>query len=150
MPEPVVKQSQELPVLYTRDNSKLIQGGPVQREAIQLGETFSNKETAVVYQQAAEKTWKLFKQAIALFFHLFLLLIALIIWVWGISFECGFNFRKWIEVEQPTIDEIIFRLFKFLVWPLKRIYEWANAFLKEHLGWDNPLKPKPSSTTSEV
>jgi hypothetical protein len=157
MQETVVKQSQEslssLPVLYKRDDfqPQPIQYNPIQG-AIQLWATLLEKDTVVVYQQAAGKTWELFKQAIAVIFFLFRLLIALIIWVWGIAFQSGLNFRNWLEVKQPTLDEIVSALIKVFVWPLSHAYQWAGSFIKKYLGWEikfDPIAAKSPATKPE-
>ncbi|OUL35148.1 hypothetical protein [Nostoc sp. 106C] len=155
MQETVVKQSQEsvnsLPVLYKSEDSQPIQYNPIQ-QAIQLWETLSQKDTVVVYQQAAGKTWDLFKQAIALISFSFFLLIALIIWVWGIAFQSGSYFRAWLEVEQPTLEQTISALLKFLLWPFERVYEWSSSFIKKYLGWEikfNSIPAKSPSTQPE-
>ncbi|OUL37352.1 hypothetical protein BV372_02865 [Nostoc sp. T09] len=155
MQETVIKQSQEsvssLPVLYKSEDSQPIKYNPIQ-EAIQLWETISQKDTVVIYQQAAAKTWNLFKQAIALISFLFFLLIALIIWVWGIAFQSGSYFRAWLEVEQPTIEQTTSAFLKFLLWPFERAYEWSNSFIKKYLGWEikfNAIPAKSPSTQPE-
>ena len=139
MQETVVKQSQEgsssLPVLYKRDDFQSIQWNPIQG-AIQLWATLNEKDTVVIYQQAAAKSWELLKQAIAVIFFLFRLLIALIIWVCGIAFQSGLNFRNWLEIKQPTLDEILSALFKVLLWSLNHAYQWAASFIKKYLGWE--------------
>ncbi len=150
MQETVVKQSQEsvssLPVLYKGDDP--IQG------AMQLCRILSEKDTVVVYQQAAGKTWDLLKQATAVIYFLFRLLIALIIWVWGIAFQSGRYFRNWLEVKQPNLDEITSALFKYLVWSAKRAYEWSASFIKKYLGWEIKFDPPtvespPEETTAK-
>jgi hypothetical protein len=144
MQETVVKQSQEslssLPVLYTRDDSQSIQYHPIQG-AIQLWATLSEKDTVVVYQQAAGKTWELIKQVFTVIFFLFSLVIALIIWAWGIAFQSGLNFRNWLEVKQPTLGEIVSALLIYLAWSFKHAYEWAASFIKKYLGWEIKFEP---------
>lgn len=152
MQQTLIQQSPEspnsLPVLYKRDNFQPIENNPIQR-AIQLWATLSDKDTAVVYQQAAGKTWQIFKQAIAFVLFLFALLVALTIWVLGIAFQSGQNLRNWLEIKQPNLDEIASALFKFLVWPLERAYKWAVSFIKEYLGWeikfDQPTVESPAN-----
>jgi hypothetical protein len=155
MQETLVKQSpespQSLPVLYKKDNSQSIDSNyhPIQG-AIKLWATLSDKETAVVYQQASSKTWQLFKQAIAVVFFLLALLIALMIWVLGIAFQSGQSFRNWLEIEQPNLDEIASLLFKYFVLTLQRPYQWSASFIKKYLGWEikfNPLAVSNSKFT---
>ena len=154
MQETAPKPNQEslsLPVLYKSDDSQPIQYNPIQG-AIQLCTTISEKDTVVVYQKAAGKTWDLFKQVIAIIFFLFRLLIALIIWVWGIAFQSGLYFRNWLEVKQPTLDEILSALRKVLGWPLNRAYKWAASLIKKYLGWEikfDPLTAKSPATKPE-
>jgi hypothetical protein len=155
MKETVVKQSQEsltsLPVLYKRDDFQSIQSNPIEG-AIQLWATLNEKDTVVMYQQAVGKTWEIFKQAMAVIFFLFRLLIALIIWVCGIAFHSGLNFRNWLEVKQPTLDEIVSALLKVLVWSSNHAYEWAASFIKKYLGWEikfDSLTPKSPATKPE-
>ncbi len=155
MQQSVVKQSQEgsssLPVLYKRDDFQPIQCNPIQG-AIQLWATLNEKDTVVIYQQAVGKTWELFKQAIAVLFFLFRLLIAFIIWVCGIAFQSGLNFRNWLEVKQPTLDEIVSALLQVVVWSPNHAYQWAASFIKKYLGWEikfDPLTPKSPATKPE-
>jgi hypothetical protein len=138
--QPTPKSPTSFPVLYQKDNSQPIDYNPIQG-VIQLWATLSDKDTAVVYQKASDKTWQLFKQVIAVVLFLFALLIALIIWVLGIAFQSGQNFRNWLEIKQPNLDEIASALFKHLVWPLERAYQWSASFIKEYLGWEIKFDP---------
>ncbi|BAY23205.1 hypothetical protein NIES2100_29690 [Calothrix sp. NIES-2100] len=152
MPETIVQQSQKslknLPVLHQPINLKIIQPNPIQ-ESIQLWANICDKKTIEVYQQAAGKTWDLFKQAISVILFLCKLLIALIIWVSGIAFQMGQIFRNKLEVEQPNLEQIISTLLEFFLWPVARVYDWAASFIKQYLGWDNPLTEKASAIQSE-
>ncbi|MEA5573823.1 hypothetical protein [Calothrix sp. UHCC 0171] len=156
MQETLMKQSptspNSLPVLYKRDNLQPVDHNPIQG-AIQLWATLSDKDTGVVYQQAAGKTWLIFKQAIAVILFLLTLIIALTIWAFGIAFQSGQKFRNWLEIKQPNLDEVASVLFKFLVWPLERAYEWATSFIKEYLGWEikfdlSKLESPPEETNT--
>lgn len=156
----MVKQSQEslssLPVLYRSEDSQILKYNPVQ-EGVQLWATLTDKDTVFVYQQAVEKTCNIFKQAIAVIFFLCQLTIALIIWVSGLSFQLGQIFRNKLEVEQPNLAQIISAVLQFLLWPLQLAYNWAASFIKQYLGWDNPLitnspaiKPKEIPASGET
>ncbi|MBO3460121.1 hypothetical protein G7B40_035250 [Aetokthonos hydrillicola Thurmond2011] len=148
MQKTVVEQTQKnlmnLPVLYKQDNSQIIQYNPIQ-EAIELWANISDNKTGEIYRQAASKTWDIFKQAVAIIFFLCKLLIASIIWISGLAFQTGQIFRNKLEVEQPTLDQIISYLFQFLLWPFARAYDWAASFIKKYLGWDKPLTAKSSA-----
>jgi hypothetical protein len=151
MQETAVQQSQEslrnLPVLYKPEQSQLIQQHPMQ-QAIQLWANIADQQTVAVYQQAAGKTWDLFRQAIAIIFFLCQLLIALIIWVSGLAFQLGRILRYKVEVETPTLDQMVSALCQVFLWPLAWAYDWATSFIKKYLGWDNPLTTKSSSSQS--
>ncbi|WP_144416025.1 hypothetical protein [Calothrix sp. 336/3] len=138
-----------LPVLYKRDNIQPTENNPIQG-AIQLWATLSDKDTAVVYQQAAGKTWLIFKQAIAVVLFLFALITALNIWVLGIAFKSGQKLRNWLEVKQPNLHEITSALLQLLASPLERAYKWAESFVKEYLRWEIKFEQtKPESHTNQ-
>ncbi|BAY90670.1 MULTISPECIES: hypothetical protein [unclassified Tolypothrix] len=154
MPETKIQQSptslSSLPVLYTRDAAQPIQYNPFQ-EITQLFQTLFEEDTSSVYQKAGAKTWKIVKQIITVVTFLFLLLCALIIWVWGIGFKSGLYFRTWIETKKPSIDELIVAILKIILWPLERTFEWANSFIKDLFGWEikfDESKAEPNSTTA--
>ena len=160
MQEIVEKQNQKtvrnFPVLVTSKdyNCLPIQDNPIQG-AIQLCTTLSEKETVVVYQEAAGKTWVLLKQAFFVIFLLSRLLIALIIWVCGIAFQSIQHFWNWLEVKKPTIRQILSKLGKILSQALVYVYEWAASLIKEDFGWevnfDACCKPEtPPTETQET
>ncbi len=70
---------------------------PIKWNAAQIYELLREKDTILTYKQAIIKTWKLLKYLLALIFYLFLLGIALIITIWGIGYNLGVEFRKWLE-----------------------------------------------------
>ncbi|BAZ03837.1 hypothetical protein [Calothrix sp. NIES-3974] len=155
MQETLVTKSTEspnLPVLYKRDNTQPTEYNPIQG-AMQLWATLSDKDTAIVYQQAGNKTWQIFKQAIAVILFLLALVVALVIWVWGIAFQSGQSLRNWLEIKQPNLEELTSALFRFLARPLERVYAWAASFIKEYLGWeikfDSPSEESPSIELSQ-
>lgn len=153
MQETVDKQRQGslnyYPVLYKEDGSKLIQYNPIE-ELSQLFSLLSADDTSTTYQKAAEKTWLLFKKAIVLFLFVLCFIVALPIWVAGIGFQVGFNFRKWLEVERPSLEQIVYRALEYIAYPFKQAYVWASWFVKQYLNWeisfDSPAKPVPAST----
>jgi len=157
MQETIVQPSQEsirnLPVLYKQDESQIIQQNPIQ-QAIQLWWNITDQKTVEIYQKAVCKTWDLFKQAFGVIFFLCQLFIALMIWTSGLVFQMGRIFRNKLEIEQPTIEQIISAVFHVFFCPLARIYDWAASFIKKYLGWDNPfsktssaIQPKQTSTS---
>lgn len=135
-------------LLYKPDNAYL-QSNPVQQQVSQLWSTLSEEDTAAVYQQAAAKTWTLLKQIASLIVFIVIAIVALTVWLWGVGFRSGLQFRQWIEVEHPTSDELVGAFLKVLIWPLERAFEWADRFVKNYLGWElhfDLVKPKPEPT----
>jgi hypothetical protein len=155
MPELSVDQNQKSQSKLMLFNSEVGQAplASVQRKANDLWTTFVEEDTGTVYQQAATKTWELLKQMISLLFFLWVLLVALIIWIWGIGFRSGLQFRTWLEVKQPKLDEILSALLKnFFVWPFEQAFAWASAFVKKYLDWEiefDPIQSKPTSAKPE-
>lgn len=131
--------SNSLPVLYKKDNYQSIVNDPSQ-EAIRLWTTLSDKDTAVTYQKALDKTWQIFKQIIPVVLFLLTLTIAVTVWTLGIAFHSGRNLRYWLEIEQPSPLELVYALFQFLASPLKLAYEWSVSFIKKYLGWEIKFK----------
>ncbi len=149
----IVKQSQESSskgaLLYTGDQT--IPCKPVEGAIETLCNTISEEDTITVYQKAAGKTWNLIVQVIAIIIFLFRLSIALIIWVWGIAFKSGQYFRKWLESNQPTFNEIVYAVFEALGRPLNRLYQWAASLIKKYLGWEvNFEDPTAKSSTTKA
>lgn len=157
MQETVDKQSQGslayTPVLYQGSDSKLIRYNPIE-ELSQLLSLLSEDDTSTTYQKAAEKTWLLFKKAIVLLLFVFCFIIALPIWVSGVGFQMGFRFRKWLEEERPSIEQVVNRVLEFLAFPFKQAYAWASWFVKEYLNWEisftKPAESKPAESKSVI
>ncbi|MBE9013393.1 hypothetical protein IQ250_24680 [Pseudanabaenaceae cyanobacterium LEGE 13415] len=158
MQETIEKQSQkafnDYPILYKGDDSKLIQYNPIE-EVNQILSLLSEPDTSTTYQKAAEKTWLLLKKAIVLFLFIGCFIVALPIWVSGVGFQYGFRFRKWLDTEQPSIEQIVNRLLEFIAAPFKAAYAWASWFVKQYLNWgvqfdSVPQTPPAPSSESET
>ena len=124
---------------------------PIQWSATELWESLTEKDTAVTYKQAIIKTFKLLKYLLVLILLVFLLGVALIISFWGIGFNLGGQFQKWLdnggEGRQP--EELVKELLKILLLPIQKIMEWANKYVEKYLpGW-KPLDCKFFETTEE-
>jgi hypothetical protein len=119
-----------------------------QYQVDQLWAVLREENTADAYQQAGAKTWKLFKHLVALLLYVWLLLLAIVIWIWGIGFQSGYYFRKWISDEEPTSVEIVTACLKVLLLPFAWAYAWASEFVHSQLGWKNPLEEETADTPS--
>lgn len=108
---------------------------PIQFFATELWQTLSERDTAVTYKQFFTKTFKLLAQAIALLFFLILLVVAVIVWVWGVGFQSGRLFREWLITKEPTEVQILSAIARVLLWPIEKATAWATKFVKDYLGW---------------
>lgn len=142
-----------LPVLYNKTGIISASYDPGQ-EISQLLSMLHEEDTANTYQKAAEKTWTLFKRLTMLILFTFSLIIALLIWLYGIGFQAGFYFRKWLEVERPPIEKVTSLILDYLSWPFRKAYDWAKWFVKEYLHWevsfDDANSQPPTSTSTET
>lgn len=124
---------------------------PIQLYATELWESLSAKDTAITYKQAIGKTWKLLKYLLALLFFMVLLGLAFIVSFWGVGFNLGGQFQKWLynggQGRQP--EELVKELLKILLWPIQKIMEWANKYIEQYLpGW-KPVNCACSETTEK-
>ena len=133
------------PILYKGDASKLIQYNPLE-ELSQLFSLLSADETSNTYQKAAEKTWLLLKKTIVLFLFVVCFIVALPIWVGGIGFQAGFKFRQWLETDQPSLEQIVYRMLEAIAYPFKQAYAWASWFVKQYLNWEVSFSSPPQAT----
>jgi hypothetical protein len=124
-------------------------GTPLQQQSAELIKTLSNPETSVTFKNAASTAWRLLKTLTAMLFYGSVTVFALVIWICGIGFQSGHYFRKWIEVESPSTNEIVCTVLRAIAFPLVNLYQWANAFVRESLGWEvqfNALKLDDAAT----
>jgi hypothetical protein len=109
---------------------------PIQFFAAELWQTLSERDTAVTYKQFFAKTFKLLAQVLALLFFLFLLVVAVIVWLWGVGFQSGRLFREWLVTKQPTEIQILSAMARLILWPIEKAIAWATDFVKNYLGWE--------------
>lgn len=153
----VIPQTQKplnvLPVLYEKTGIIAASYDPGQ-EISQLLSMLKEDETSGTYQKAAEKTWVLFKRVVMLVLFTFSLIVALLIWLYGMGFQAGFYFRRWLEVERPPIEKVTSLILNYLSLPFRKAYDWANWFVKEYLHWqisfDSANSQSPKSTSTET
>lgn len=113
---------------------------PIQFFASELWQTLSERDTAVTYKQFFAKTFKLLAQVFALLFFLILLVVAVVVWIWGIGFQFGRLLREWLATEQPTFDQVLSAIARFLLWPVEKAIAWATKFVKDYLGLEIDLE----------
>ncbi|NEQ54012.1 MAG: hypothetical protein F6K11_28425 [Leptolyngbya sp. SIO3F4] len=151
MVESAVEQknkSQEalVPLLYNKDDAHQLVQNPIQIQAAKLWQILCEKDTALTYQQAGTQTWVLLKRFFLLLFFLLTSLVALTFWFCGIGFRSGWQFRHWLEVEQPSIDEIISLVLKTFLLPLEYAFKWSEQFVKKYFGWELKIGHEAADT----
>jgi hypothetical protein len=107
---------------------------PIQYQASQLWQTLATQETAWTYKQAIIKTWELLKQTGKLIVLLVLLVVVVLVWWWSLGYRGGYDFRKWLETEQPTLEELLQEAVTRLLMPFEWLANWAQDKVKELLG----------------
>jgi hypothetical protein len=115
---------------------------PIQYQASQLWDNLSDKSTAKTYKCALIKTGDLLKQTAILLLMLVLLLVAVFVWMWNVGYRSGWGFRKWMESENPSPQELVAAVFNFLTQPIILAFNWTQNQLETQFGWKFPL---PSS-----
>jgi hypothetical protein len=109
---------------------------PIQYQTIELWQNLSDADTGKIYQKALLKSWQLLQQIGRLLFLLFLLVAAICIWVWSVGFQSGRLFRQWLNVEEPTPQDIVLKFSDTLLLPLKVGIVWLEAEIKKAFDWD--------------
>jgi hypothetical protein len=117
---------------------------PMKAAAWNFWYTLSNPETTTVYQLTIAKTWQLLKQAVQLVVLLALFLAMFAVWLWVMSFQSGRSLRVWLEIEQPTIPEML-SAGQRLIWGMfKPTLNWMQTQLKTQYGLEIKLPPMPA------
>ena len=129
-----------IPSLYNKENAYCIQS-PLQDQAIQLWETLCEPDTASTYQKAGSRTWLILQRIFWVSYFLVTSFVAIVLWLCGIGFRSGFQFRHWIETEKPSVSEIVGLVLKVLMLPLVGAVRWADEFVKKYFGWELNVEP---------
>lgn len=111
---------------------------PIQLYSSQLCDSLTERDTVVTYKQALIKTWQLLKSLLYLVFSVFLLALALLVSIWGIGYNLGGQFQKWLDNggKGRTPEEFVTKLLKILYSPIQKVVEWANKYVEKYLpGW---------------
>lgn len=103
----------------------------------ELTQLFSNPATGEPYKHSVETTVTLLKVTAVLLLRLGVTLFAMAIWLWGLGFQLGYYFRKWIEeTEDLSVDKVVCKVLWVVTRPFVRLHQWATSFL----GWNDPLQ----------
>ncbi|PSR16857.1 hypothetical protein C8255_15635 [filamentous cyanobacterium CCP3] len=110
--------------------------GPLQHQTTELVRIFSDQATGETFKRSLGTALYVFKLMGALLLRLAVVGVAVVVWVWGLGFQLGYYFRKWIDNTSPTAEEIVCNVLWAIARPFVLLYQWANSFL----GWEDPLK----------
>ena len=139
----VAEQKQKetlIPSLYNKEDAGLSQR-KLQFRVTQLWEALCEQDTAQTYQKAGTRTWIILERAFRLAGFLVTSFVAIVLWLCGIGFRSGFQFRHWIETEKPSTSEIVGLVLKVLMLPLVAAVRWADGFVKQYFGWELSVEP---------
>jgi hypothetical protein len=128
-------------------------GIPLQAQTADLIQSLTHPETGTTYKNAAALTWALLKKAGLWLAYLAVTLFAVLVWICGIGFKGGHNFREWIEVKSPSVEEVVCAVLRVVAFPFVSLYYWANAVVKKTLGWEiqlNSLKLDAETTQPPI
>ncbi|XHX79872.1 MAG: hypothetical protein RBJ76_08090 [Stenomitos frigidus ULC029] len=116
---------------------------PVKAAAWNFWYTLSSPETTTVYQLTIAKTWQLLKQVVQLVVLLALFLVMVAVWLWAVSFQSGRSLRVWLEIEQPTLPEMLSEGQQLIWGVFKSTLNWMQTQLKTQYGLELKLPPMP-------
>lgn len=143
--------SQVTSVLSQREASV---GTPLQRQTAELMKVLATGDTGTTYKNALVTSLHVLKIFAIWLFQVALTVFAVLVWLWGIGYQGGYLFRKWIEVNSPSTSELVCTVLKTVAAPFVRLYEWAADFVAVSFGWDVQFKcletepPKEDSETA--
>ena len=75
-----------------------------------------------------------------------LLAVAFVLWLWGLSFQTGRLFRRWITLEKPDAGEAIYKLGEIAAFPFAYVGAWSQQKVKEYWNIELPQLPSPPPT----
>jgi hypothetical protein len=106
----------------------------------QKAEVFQNigdKETGKIYRIAWWKTKQILGQVFRLLMLIGLTIIGIFVGLWLICFNQGLKLRQELEVDEPTPQNILWKLAMVLfIEPCQRFFTWLKDGLKREFGWD--------------
>ena len=137
--EPKSQNALVVPPLYDKEND--CTQASLQGSTIQLWDVLLEKDTAQTYQKAGSRTLLILKRVFQVVYLLITSSVAIILWLCGIGFRSGYQFRHWIVTEEPSVSEIVGLVLEVLLWPLKYAVQWADNFVKDHFGWEVTVAP---------
>lgn len=121
---------------------------PIQLYGSELLETIRQKETLTTYKQALIRTWRILKYFLLLLLFIFLFGVALLISFWAYGYNLGYEFQLWMDNGSKE-ETFLQKLQTILLFPIRKIVEWSNRFLKRYVPDFEPSDLKVIESTDE-
>jgi hypothetical protein len=103
----------------------------------ELVQNLSSQETGKIYRAAWWKTAQILGQISRLLMLIGLSIVGFFVGLWLLCFYQGFKLRQDLEVDEPTPQNIVWKLLSVLILdPLDRFVKWLKASLKDEFNWD--------------
>lgn len=106
----------------------------------------------VKYTQAITTTIFLGVSILRFLFLSALLVLAIVLWLWSISFQTGRLFGQWCLDQKPDAAQIAYKLGEITLFPLLLLTVWSRQKVKEFWNIELPLlsESTPPQKCSEL
>jgi hypothetical protein len=132
-----IQQQPSSPVPVATSNPIASWGKSLYCTKTELVQNLSSQETGKIYRAAWSKTAKIFKQISRLLMLIGLSIVGFFVGLWLLCFYQGFKLRQDLEVDEPTPQNIVWKLLSVLILdPVERFIKWLKASLKKEFNWD--------------
>ena len=105
---------------------------------------------SVDYAQGLSAVILIFVQAVKALLLALLVVVAFVLWIWGLSFQTGRLFRRWIVIEEPDAGEVIYKLGEITAFPFAYVGRWSQQKVKEYWNIEFPQLPSPPPTSCKA
>ncbi|MEB3359029.1 MAG: hypothetical protein VKK04_20050 [Synechococcales bacterium] len=106
----------------------------LQNQTAKLLEVLKTLDSGITYENAASAMVHLLITLVVWVAYASVAIFALVIWIWGNGFQQGREFRQWMEAERPSPSEAVCALLEKVALPFRKLYVWADAFVKKSFG----------------
>ncbi len=104
--------------------------------------TPEQSNTMVKYTQAIATTVFLGVSILRFLLLSGLLVVALVLWLWSISFQTGRLFGQWCLTEKPNAAQTVYKLGEIILFPFVLLAAWSRQKVKELWQIELPLIPE--------
>lgn len=101
----------------------------------------SEEPPSIDYAQGLSAIVLIIVQAVRSLLLFLLLAVAFVLWAWGLSFQTGRLFRRWMTLEKPDVGEALYKLGEIVAFPFAYASQWSQQKVKEYWGIELPQLP---------